>query len=119
MIVEILRAHLFVLQHYMMLFLMLAFSVLFDFVKAPGLGLAARYMFSMGVGRLLRVMTFVATILPSARPWCAQGRFNIPRHPHPWAQKFYTPYATDAQRIRDLLTQDMAYGKYFFYCLSS
>lgn len=109
-LVEFLRAHLIVLHHYLMLFLMLAFSVLFDFVKAPGLGLGARYMFTMGIGRLLRVMTFVATILPSARPWCAEERFKIPEHPHPWVQKLYTPYANNADSLRDLLDQDMAYA---------
>ncbi|KAI5068154.1 hypothetical protein GOP47_0016499 [Adiantum capillus-veneris] len=109
-LVEFLRAHLIVLHHYLMLFLMLAFSVLFDFVKAPGLGLGARYMFTMGIGRLLRVMTFVATVLPSARPWCAEERFKIPDYPHPWVQRLYTPYANDVDSLRDLLDQDMAYA---------
>nr|ABK24705.1 unknown [Picea sitchensis] len=106
-IVQVLRAPLIGLHHYLMLFLMLAFSVLFDCVKAPGLGLGARYMFTMAVGRLLRVMTFVATILPSARPWCASARFDIPDHPHPWAQKYYMPYSSDPNMIRQLLRHDM------------
>lgn len=110
LVVEFLRAHLVVLHHYLMLFLMLAFSVLFDLVKAPGLGLGARYMFTMGIGRLLRVMTFVATILPSARPWCAQARFQVPDHPHPWAQKYYTPYVSDPNKIKDLLDKDFIYA---------
>ncbi|CAA6667652.1 unnamed protein product [Spirodela intermedia] len=63
-VVEVLRAHIIGLHHYLMLFMMLAFSVLFDSVKAPGLGLGARYMFTMAVGRLLRAATFVSTILP-------------------------------------------------------
>lgn len=109
-LVEFVRAHLIVLHHYLMLFLMLAFSVLFDFVKAPGLGLGARYMFTMGIGRLLRVMTFVATVLPSARPWCAEERFKIPDHPHPWAQRLYTPYANNIDSLKDLIDQDMAYA---------
>ncbi|MCO5606992.1 hypothetical protein L7F22_061183 [Adiantum nelumboides] len=109
-LVEVLRAHLVALHHYLMLFLMLAFSVLFDFVKAPGLGLGARYMFTMGIGRLLRVMTFVATVLPSARPWCAEERFKIPDYPHPWVQRLYTPYAKNVDSLRDLLDQDMAYA---------
>ncbi|KAE8724189.1 ATP synthase delta chain [Hibiscus syriacus] len=67
-VVEILRAHIIGLHHYLMLFIMLAFSVLFDSVKAPGLGIGARYMFTMAVGRLLRAITFASTILPSARP---------------------------------------------------
>lgn len=110
MAVEFLRAHFIVLHHYLMLFLMLAFSVVFDFVKAPGLGLGGRYMFAMGLGRLLRVITFAATILPSARPWCAHARFRVPDHPHPWAQKYYTPYAYDPNKIRVLLDKDMSYA---------
>lgn len=106
-LVYFLRAHLVILNHYLMLFLMLAFSVVFDVVKAPGLGLGSRYMFTMAIGRLIRVLTFVATILPSARPWCAHARFRVPEYPHPWAQKFYTPYANDPNKIKALLRQDM------------
>eukprot|EP01018_Ginkgo_biloba_P018523 Gb_00668 [translate_table: standard] len=109
-VVQVLRAPLIGLHHYLMLFLMLAFSVLFDCVKAPGLGLGARYMFTMAVGRLLRVMTFVSTILPSARPWCASARFKVPNHPHPWAQKYYIPYASDPNMIRQLLRHDICYA---------
>ncbi|KAH7427031.1 hypothetical protein KP509_10G026800 [Ceratopteris richardii] len=93
-----------------MLFLMLAFSVAFDIVKPPGLGLGARYMFTMGIGRLVRVLTFVATILPSARPWCAYARFRVPEHPHPWAQKFYTPYASDPNKVKVLISEDKLYA---------
>lgn len=110
-VVEILRAHIVGLHHYLMLFLMLGFSVLFESVKAPGLGIGARYMFTMAVGRLIRVLTFVSTILPSARPWCASARFRVPRHPHPWAQKYYAPYASDANAIRQLLHTDTNHGK--------
>lgn len=92
-----------------MLFMMLAFSVLFDSVKAPGLGLGARYMFTMGVGRLLRAITFASTILPSARPWCAGSRFRVPGYPHPWAQKYYVPYATDHDAISRVIKLDTAY----------
>lgn len=110
-IVEILRAHIIGLHHFLMLFIMLGFSVAFDSVKAPGLGLGARYIFTMGVGRLLRAITFVSTILPSARPWCASARFNsVPSHPHRWAQKYYVPYANDPAAIRQLLHWDAAYG---------
>ncbi|XP_020527408.1 uncharacterized protein LOC18441236 isoform X2 [Amborella trichopoda] len=109
-VVELLRAHLIGLHHYLMLFLMLAFSVLFDCVQAPGLGLGARYMFTMAVGRLLRVLTFVSTILPSARPWCASARFGIPEHPHPWAQEYYMPYAFDRNAIRRLIQTDTNYA---------
>lgn len=101
-----------------MLFIMLAFSVLFDSVKAPGLGLGARYMFTMAVGRLLRAITFASTILPSARPWCASARFSVPGHPHRWAQKYYVPYATDANAIRQVLQKDIAYGKFNYIFLS-
>uniref|UniRef100_A0A0D6R6F4 Sphingomyelin synthase-like domain-containing protein n=1 Tax=Araucaria cunninghamii TaxID=56994 RepID=A0A0D6R6F4_ARACU len=109
-VVQVLRAPLIALHHYLMLFLMLAFSVLFDCVKAPGVGLGARYMFTMAIGRLLRVMTFVSTILPSARPWCASTRFEVPDHPHPWAQKYYIPYASDPKMIRQLLREDMCFA---------
>ncbi|KAG4211552.1 hypothetical protein ERO13_A02G112707v2 [Gossypium hirsutum] len=108
-VVEILRAHIIGLHHYLMLFIMLAFSVLFESVKAPGLGLGARYMFTMAVGRLLRAITFASTILPSARPWCASSRYSIPGHPHRWAQKYYVPYASDANAIRQVIEWDIAY----------
>ncbi|KAK6118782.1 hypothetical protein DH2020_047473 [Rehmannia glutinosa] len=75
-VVDVLRARIIGLHHYLMLFVMLAFSVLFNSVEAPGLGLGARYMFTMGIGRLLRAISFVSTILPSPRPWCASGRFK-------------------------------------------
>lgn len=93
-----------------MLFIMLAFSVLFNSVEAPGLGLGARYMFTMGVGRLLRTIAFVSTILPSARPWCAESRFRVPYHPNRWVQKYYVPYAKDSQAIRQVIGWDTAYG---------
>lgn len=111
-VVEILRARIIGLHHFLMLFMMLAFSVLFDSVKAPGLGLGARYMFTMGIGRLLRAITFVSTILPSARPWCANSRFRVPAYPHHWAQKYYVPYAADANAIRQIIRDDIAYGNY-------
>lgn len=109
-LVDILRAHIIGLHHFLMLFMMLAFSVLFDSVKAPGLGLGARYMFTMGIGRLLRAISFVSTILPSARPWCASSRYNLPAHPHPWAQKYYVPYSSDANAIRQVISYDIAYA---------
>ncbi|KAK6115070.1 hypothetical protein DH2020_007339 [Rehmannia glutinosa] len=95
-VVDVLRARIIGLHHYLMLFVMLAFSVLFNSVEAPGLGLGARYMFTMGIGRLLRAISFVSTILPSPRPWCASARFQVPPHPHYWAQKYYVPYAKDS-----------------------
>ncbi|XP_010260974.1 PREDICTED: uncharacterized protein LOC104599921 [Nelumbo nucifera] len=109
-VVEILRAHIIGLHHYLMLFMMLGFSVLFDSVKAPGLGLGARYMFTMAIGRLLRAISFASTILPSARPWCASARFRVPSHPHYWAQKYYVPYASNTNAIRQLIQQDIAYA---------
>ncbi|CAH9092904.1 unnamed protein product, partial [Cuscuta epithymum] len=108
--VDILRADIIGLHHFLMLFVMLAFSVLFESVEAPGLGLGARYLFTMGCGRLLRTIAFVSTILPSARPWCAQSRFHVPYHPHRWAQKYYTPYAKDSQAIRQVISWDTAYA---------
>ncbi|CAM6083016.1 unnamed protein product [Calypogeia fissa] len=104
--VNVLRAPLIGLHHYLILFLFLPFSVLYSCVKAPGMGLGARYMFAMGIGRLLRVMTFVATIIPSARPWCAHSRFRTASHPHPWAQKYYIPYASNPEMVRKLLRND-------------
>ncbi|XP_061345170.1 protein PHLOEM UNLOADING MODULATOR [Gastrolobium bilobum] len=108
-IVEILRARIIGLHHFLMLFMMLAFSVLFDSVRAPGLGLGARYMFTMAIGRLLRAITFASTILPSARPWCANSRFRVPAYPHHWAQKYYVPYASDHNTISQLINLDNAY----------
>lgn len=107
MVVNILRARFIELHHYLMLFMMLAFSVLFGSIKSPGLGLAARYMFTMAIGRLLRLVTFVSTILPSARPWCAESRYRVPLHPHPWAQKYFIPYASDSTSIRKLIQYDI------------
>jgi len=111
MVVDILRARIVGLHHYLMLFMMLGFSVLFNSVKAPGLGLAARYMFTMAIGRLLRAMTFISTILPSTRPWCADSRYEIPSHPHPWAQKYFMPYASDSTAIRRVIQTDTHYGQ--------
>ncbi|KAL3504494.1 hypothetical protein ACH5RR_034335 [Cinchona calisaya] len=109
-VVNLLRARIIGLHHYLMLFVMLGFSVLFDSIEAPGLGLGARYMFTMGVGRLLRAFAFVSTILPSPRPWCASSRFNVPAYPHPWAQKYYVPYATDSYAIHQVIHNDIAYA---------
>ncbi|KAK4481350.1 hypothetical protein RD792_012235 [Penstemon davidsonii] len=109
-VLDILRAHIIGLHHYLMLFIMLGFSVLFNSVEAPGLGLGARYMFTMGIGRLLRTIAFVSTILPSPRPWCASTRFHVPSYPHRWAQKYYVPYATDSNAIRHIIIQDEVYG---------
>lgn len=95
-----------------MLFVMLAFSVLFGSIEAPGLGIGARYMFTMAVGRLLRAISFASTILPSPRPWCATARFDVPQHPHRWAQKFYVPYASDSHAIRNVIHYDMVYGMF-------
>ncbi|KAI3757498.1 hypothetical protein L6452_05037 [Arctium lappa] len=108
-IVNILRARIVGLHHYLMLFVMLAFSVLFGSIEAPGLGIGARYMFTMAIGRFLRAISFASTILPSPRPWCAASRFDVPRHPHRWAQKFYVPYASDSQAIKTVIHQDMVY----------
>ncbi|XP_022851276.1 uncharacterized protein LOC111373048 isoform X2 [Olea europaea var. sylvestris] len=108
-VVNILRSRVIGLHHFLMLFIMLGFSVLFDSVEAPGLGLGARYMFTMGIGRLLRAIAFVSTILPSPRPWCASARFQVPPYPHPWAQKYYVPYATDSNAIRHIIHHDIAY----------
>jgi len=111
-VVDLLKARIITLHHYLMLFIMLAFSALFDCIKGPGLGIGSRYMFTMAVGRLLRTITFLATILPSARPWCAEARYQIPDHPHPWAQKYYAPYASDPNMIWRVMKEDTPYGQY-------
>lgn len=67
-------------------------------------------MFTMGIGRLLRAIAFVSTILPSPRPWCASARFQVPSQPHLWAQKYYVPYAKDSNAIRHIIQHDFAYG---------
>ena len=110
---SLLRARLIELHHFLFLFVLLGFSVLFNCIPPPGLGLAARYAFTMGVGRILRFLTFAATILPAVRPWCAQGRFGdmCARHPHPWAQKYYLPYARNHDMMYRLLTVDRAFGE--------
>ncbi|KAJ0540785.1 hypothetical protein HanRHA438_Chr09g0377121 [Helianthus annuus] len=79
-IVDILRARIVGLHHYLMLFVMLTFSVLFGSIEAPGLGIGGRYMFTMAIGRLLRALSFASTILPSPRPWCAACGFDVPQH---------------------------------------
>ncbi|MED6181568.1 hypothetical protein PIB30_020488 [Stylosanthes scabra] len=116
-IVALLRAPIIGLHHYLMLFIMLAFSVLFGSVKAPGFGLGARYMFTMALGRLLRAISFASTIFPSPRPWCADGRFRVPAHPHPWLQKYYIPYQSDFNAIRQVIWQDEAYGPTWYSLL--
>ncbi|CAD6244236.1 unnamed protein product [Miscanthus lutarioriparius] len=109
-VVDLLKARIITLHHYLMLFIMLAFSALFDRIKGPGLGIGSRYMFTMAVGHLLRTITFLATILPSARPWCAEARYQIPDHPHPWAQKYYAPYASDPNMIWRVMKEDTPYA---------
>ncbi|KAK4434687.1 hypothetical protein Salat_0631500 [Sesamum alatum] len=109
-LVNILRAHIIGLHHFLMLFIMLCFSVLFNSVEAPGLGLGARYMFTMSIGRLLRALGFVSTILPSPRPWCASTRFRVPPYPHRWTQKYYVPYSNNFDAIRQVIKHDIAYA---------
>ncbi|KAG0613952.1 hypothetical protein M758_6G140300 [Ceratodon purpureus] len=109
-IVSFLQAPFVGLHHFLMLFLLLAFSVLYGCVKAPGMELGARYMFTMGVGRLIRILTFTTTILPSPRPWCAHIRFKTVHHPHPWAQKYHMPYSKDPYMIREIIDQDKAFA---------
>ncbi|MFS8018176.1 hypothetical protein Hanom_Chr15g01389081 [Helianthus anomalus] len=93
-----------------MLFVMLTFSVLFGSIEAPSLGIGGRYMFTMAIGRLLRALSFASTILPSPRPWCAASGFDVPQHPHRWSHKFYVPYASDSNAIRNVIHHDMVYG---------
>lgn len=108
--VALLRARLIELHHYLMLFVMLGFSVLFGGARPPGLGLGARYCFAMGAGRILRAVTFAGTILPSPRPWCVAERFQgSAPHPHPWAQKYFVPYARSHVLLRELLRRDRCF----------
>ena len=110
-VVGFLQAPVVGLHHFLMLFLLLCFSALYGCVKAPGMKLGARYMFTMGVGRLIRILTFSATILPSPRPWCAHSRFKTANHPHPWAQKYYMPYAKDPFMVKEVISKGKAFGK--------
>ncbi|XP_010912445.1 protein PHLOEM UNLOADING MODULATOR isoform X2 [Elaeis guineensis] len=48
--------------------------------------------------------------LLQVRPWCASSRYQIPPHPHPWAQKYYEPYASDPKAIRRLIQTDTHYA---------
>ncbi|CAN1128545.1 Histone-lysine N-methyltransferase SUVR5 [Linum perenne] len=49
------------------------------------------------------------TFPDTARPWCAAGRFQLLTYPHPWAQKYYVPYASDSNAVRQILQSDWAY----------
>eukprot|EP00897_Mesotaenium_endlicherianum_P008793 jgi/Mesen1/7942/ME000422S07099 len=110
-IVALLRMRLIELHHFLMLFIMLAFSVLFGYADAPGLALGARYCLAMGAGRLLRVLTFSSTLLPSPRPWCAGDRFwGSAGHPHPWAQRYHVPYAGSHFMLQELLRRDTCFA---------
>lgn len=118
LVIIFLEAPIIGLHHFLMLFFLLAFSVLYGCINGPGMRLGARYMFTMGIGRLIRILTFTSTILPSARPWCAHTRFKTVNHPHPWAQKYYMPYANDPYLVREVINQDRAFGRLglFFVC---
>ncbi|GBG69976.1 hypothetical protein CBR_g4804 [Chara braunii] len=97
-LIALLRAPVIGLHHFLMLFLMLAFSVIFGCIRPAGVGLGSRYMTAMGLGRLLRVLVFAGTTVPSPRPWCAETRFPyLPAHPQPFIREFYTPYVRGAE----------------------
>ncbi|CAN1294459.1 Histone-lysine N-methyltransferase SUVR5 [Linum perenne] len=51
------------------------------------------------------------TFPDTARPWCAAGRFQLLTYPHPWAQKYYVPYASDSNAVRQILQSDWAYAE--------
>ncbi|CAI5994202.1 unnamed protein product [Closterium sp. NIES-65] len=53
----LLRARLVELHDFLMLFMLLAFSVLFNCIPPSGIGLGARYCFTIGLSRLLRCTT--------------------------------------------------------------
>ncbi|CAI5996022.1 unnamed protein product [Closterium sp. NIES-64] len=113
----LLRARLVELHDFLMLFMLLAFSVLFNCIPPSGIGLGARYCFTIGLSRLLRFLTFASTILPAVRPWCAAARFGStsPRHPHPWAQKYFVPYATNHDMLHEVISTDVAFAPQVHY----
>ncbi|CAI5507881.1 unnamed protein product [Closterium sp. Naga37s-1] len=113
----LLRARLVEMHDFLMLFMLLAFSVLFNCIPPSGIGLGARYCFTIGLSRLLRFLTFASTILPAVRPWCAVVRFGStsPRHPHPWAQKYFVPYATDHDMLHQVISTDVAFAPQVHY----
>ncbi|CAI7831616.1 unnamed protein product [Closterium sp. NIES-53] len=109
----LLRAPIVEMHDFIMLFMLLAFSVLVGAIPGPGMALGSRYVFSIGLSRILRVATFVSTILPAPRPWCAESRFGdtCPRHPHPWAAKYLTPYNDNPDLLHQLISTDTAFGE--------
>ncbi|CAI5468490.1 unnamed protein product [Closterium sp. Yama58-4] len=113
----LLRARLVEMHDFLMLFMLLAFSVLFNCIPPPGIGLGARYCFTIAISRLLRFLTFASTILPAVRPWCAVVRFGStsPRHPHPWAQKYFVPYATNHDLLHQVISTDVAFAPQVHY----
>ncbi|CAI5496671.1 unnamed protein product [Closterium sp. Naga37s-1] len=113
----LLRARLVEMHDFLMLFMLLAFSVLFNCIPPSGIGLGARYCFTIGLSRLLRFLTFASTILPAVRPWCAAARFGStsPRHPHPWAQKYFVPYATNHDMLHQVISTDVAFAPQVHY----
>ncbi|CAN1801275.1 Protein PHLOEM UNLOADING MODULATOR [Linum perenne] len=57
----------------------------------------------------LNVQPHISDPTALARPWCAAGRFQLLTYPHPWAQKYYVPYASDSNAVRQILQSDWAY----------
>ncbi|CAI5507883.1 unnamed protein product [Closterium sp. Naga37s-1] len=108
----ILRAPIVEMHDFIMLFMLLAFSVLVGAIPGPGMALGSRYVFSIGLSRIFRVATFASTILPAPRPWCAESRFGdtCPRHPHPWAAKYLTPYSDNPDLLHQLISTDTAFA---------
>ncbi|CAI7758696.1 unnamed protein product [Closterium sp. NIES-53] len=113
----LLRAPIVEMHDFIMLFMLLAFSVLVGAIPGPGMALGSRYVFSIGLSRILRVATFVSTILPAPRPWCAESRFGdtCPRHPHPWAAKYLTPYNDNPDLLHQLISTDTAFAPQMSY----
>ncbi|GJP35827.1 hypothetical protein CLOM_g20377 [Closterium sp. NIES-68] len=111
-LVALLRAPIVELHDFLMLFMLLAFSVLFGAIPGPGMALGARYCFTIGLSRVLRFLTFASTILPAPRPWCAEARFGdtCPRHPHPWAAKYLMPYNENPDLLHQLISTDTAFA---------
>ncbi|CAI5985710.1 unnamed protein product [Closterium sp. NIES-65] len=113
----LLRAPIVEMHDFIMLFMLLAFSVLVGAIPGPGMALGSRYVFSIGLSRILRVATFSSTILPAPRPWCAESRFGdtCPRHPHPWAAKYLTPYSDNPDLLHQLISTDTAFAPQMSY----
>eukprot|EP01023_Acetabularia_acetabulum_P007041 TRINITY_DN12993_c0_g1_i2.p1 TRINITY_DN12993_c0_g1~~TRINITY_DN12993_c0_g1_i2.p1 ORF type:complete len:285 (-),score=4.59 TRINITY_DN12993_c0_g1_i2:86-940(-) len=63
------------MPHFLVLMLLLPFSVLWNQVEYSGFGLMSRVVLTIAVCRLIRVPSFLLTILPNPRRFCYRRRF--------------------------------------------